>query len=136
MLDLAPVLEAIEAALRPNVDQLADRHGFAVERVNNAEARTFVTGRVGETLVVFDFTHDLVGSGNELARVISSGEALVTGSSAPSLRLESMELEVYGEAGFASTGRLVFLRGSLSLGTAERHHELRVPAPGSQSSPW
>lgn len=132
VLDLDSVLSAIDGALRPQVDGMGQARGFVTEGVNNAFAEAFVTGQPGETLVVFEMTHDLVGPSDGLARVITEGEAVIKGGTVTSLRLDSMEMEVYGDRGFDPAGRTLFVRASDTIGARHRQHELRVRAPGSQ----
>lgn len=43
-----------------------------------------------------------------------------------SLRLDSMELEIYGERGFVPAGRTVFAYAAEHIGARERQHQLRV----------
>lgn len=70
-----PLLRSLLA--RPQVEAMAAHWGFVIERINNASADTFVTGRPSETLVVFDMVHDLVRPADEVGRVTTEGEALV-----------------------------------------------------------
>lgn len=134
VLNLDPIFEAVDEELRPQVAAIGAPRGLEVEGLNNAAADTFVTGKPGETLVVFEITHDLVGPGDEFARAITEGEVLVRAGAVTHMRLESMELEVYGESGFQPAGRSVFLSSTDSVGARKRKHQLRVPSPGPSTT--
>ena len=135
VLDLDPIFEAVDQELRSQVEALGSPSGLEVEGVNNASADTFVTGRPGETLIVFEMTHDLIGTGDELGRVITEGEALVRGGTVTDLRLGSMALEKYGDGGFGPAGRTVFPHAEVAVGgPRRREHQLRVPSPGPSTS--
>ena len=98
---------------------MAAPRGFSIGGINNASAD------------VFEMTHDLIGPADELARVLTKGEALVGDDGVTSLRLESMELEIYDETGFGPAGRNVFLQVDAAImGARQREHQLRVASPG------
>lgn len=127
-LDLESVMEAIDLALRPDINERAADLKLTVEGVNHWEADTFVTGRVGETLVVFEMTHDL-SEADRLARTITTGEAIVRAGSPPALQLDSLAVEIRGDEGFERTGATQFMRAA--FGGRKQTHVLRVPAPGT-----
>ncbi len=84
-------------------------------------------------MVVFEITHDLAAAGDRLARAITNGEAIVVpGQSGVSLRVDSIEMEIFGYRGFEPAGALRMMRSS-TAGARQREHSLRVPVPGTAS---
>lgn len=133
-LDLEPIMEGLNAWLRPELEDLAARQlGLQAGGWTSWDGQAFVTGKPNEAVVTFSLRHELVDPSEENLEVVgyatSSGDVvagLVSGE-ARSTQLSSISFTVLGEG---PRGGLTVVRpGSAFSGPRISRHELRVPAP-------